>query len=130
MRPFAIGPLGVALTNPQHSATVRRQSVMCSDGVCPDSLILRRYTRSWKFSGKYPHMAHINQILKPVIKLLLEKGKRIVLLEGGDSGYSTDKNNSVCLWKGKHRFKSYFNRSNSRELLVATKNYVCKFPLE
>jgi hypothetical protein len=80
------------------------------------------------------YKAYIEQILEPVVKPLIEKGKKFVLFEDRDSGHGTGKNNPVRTWKEKHGLKYYFKVSNSPDLNIIEncwlppKSYVCKFP--
>jgi hypothetical protein len=47
------------------------------------------------------HKAYIEQILEPVVKPLIEKGKEFVLFEDGDSGYGTGKKQPSTFMEGK-----------------------------
>jgi len=85
-------------------------------------------------NGKITQKAYIEQILKPFVKPLLDKGRDIVLFEDRDSGHGPGKKNPVREWKDKHGLKFYFNVSNSLDLNIIEncwqepKHYVAKYP--
>lgn len=84
-------------------------------------------------NGKMTQKAYIEQILKPVILLWIERGDDFVLEEDGDSGHGLGKSNIVRTWKEENKLEYYFNCHSSPDLALIEncwqppKQYVKKF---
>ncbi|PNP57750.1 hypothetical protein FNYG_15181 [Fusarium nygamai] len=64
-------------------------------------------------NGKMTQQVYLNNILKPFIRELRNRGRYFVLEEDGDSGHGLGKNNPVRAWKEQEGLEYYFNCSGS-----------------
>lgn len=65
-----------------------------------------------------------DQILDPIVGAWLRNGESFVFEEDNDSGHGTSKSNIVRTWKQSHNLTSFFNCSNSPDIVPIEKAWL------